>query len=160
MQHQVEWLISDGDQWISIMKTKTWFKIIMWIKLHLIDHKILDGYVQLFRLSMCFMDKRCSFFLGSWFYMIRRLLIFGRKIINIRLKLVLLNVLELRYLEFTLLYISANLWRENEVFCNARSKTLRLNIRSARFALLLQDGQRNKGRNVENDTKTTENGFE
>lgn len=26
--------------------------------------------------------------------------------------------------------------------------------------LLLPDGQRNKGRNVENDTKTTENGFE
>lgn len=139
------------------MKTKTWFKIIMWIKLHLIDHKILDGYVQLFRLCMCFMDKR---WICSWFYMIRRLLIFGRKIINIRLKLVLLNVLELRYLEFTLLYISANLWRENEVFCNARSKTPRHNICSARFVLLLQDGQRNKGRNVENDTKTTENGFE
>lgn len=33
-------------------------------------------------------------------YTVRRFLIFGRKIINIRLKPVLLNVLELRYLEF------------------------------------------------------------
>lgn len=100
--YKVEWLISDGDQWISVMKTKTWFNIIMWIKLHLIDHKILDSYVQLFRLCMCYMDKH---WICSWFYTIRRFLIFGRKIINIRLKPVLLNVLELRYLEFTLLYI-------------------------------------------------------
>lgn len=34
-------------------------------------------------------------------YTIRRFLIFGRKIINIRLKPVLLNVLELMYLEFS-----------------------------------------------------------
>lgn len=57
--------------------------------------------------SVCVIWTSAEYVLGS--NMIRRLLIFGRKIINIRLKLVLLNVLELRYLEFTLLYISANL---------------------------------------------------